>query len=103
MSPRMRKAHSVRIGEHFDRAPRADLRLHLAPPARIEQIRMECAEALARLRVGEEKLLELLGEYIAPSDRVPDFVGHLIPVRRLRRNRAEVAVDEVLDLVVVVE
>ena len=60
-------------------------------------------EALARPGVGEQERRELLGEDVARADRIPDVAGHLVPAGRRRRNVAEIAVGEVLDLVVVVE
>ena len=57
----------------------------------------------AHARRAEQEGLELLGEDVVPRHRVPDLPGHLHFRIGAGRDAPEVAVGEVLDLVVVVE
>ena len=60
-------------------------------------------KVLADPGIGEQEGLEFLWEDVARPHRVPDVVRHVVEPGRRRRNLPEVAVGQVLDLVVVVE
>src|SRR5512143_2833077 len=100
LAPSVRETDGVRIREHLEKATGADLPLHRLPPLGGEEVGVETAEALARLRIGEQEGLELLGKHVVRPHGIPDVARHLVPAGRHRRDLPEVAVDEVLDLVV---
>ena len=64
---------------------------------------MKRDEGVAHLRIGQQERPEFLRKDVARTDGIPDIVRHLVPFRRRRRNVAEVAIGEVVDLVVVVK
>ena len=68
-----------------------------------EQVGVVAQEGLPHGGVPEQERLELLGKDVERADRIPGLARHLRLGVRGRRNGAEVAVGEELDLVVVVE
>ena len=64
---------------------------------------MVAHEDLAHRRVAEQEGAEGLGEHVLRADGVPDLARHLVVLVARWRHAAEVAVGDVLDLVVVVE
>ena len=73
------------------------------PERGVEQVGVVLHEDLAHGRVAEQEGRERLGEDVLRADRVPDLARHLLFLVARLRHLAEVAVGEVLDLVVVVE
>ena len=71
---------------------------------RVEQVGVVLQEHLAHAGVAEQERAEGLREHVLRPDRVPDLARQSLPLRcAASGTRAEVAVGEVLDLVVVVE
>src|SRR4051812_2162436 len=107
-TPRLRgiapaEANVVGVGGEVDDLPGRDPALRLAPELRCQQVGVVAQERLANTLVPEQERLELLREHVAWPDGVPDVLRQLGLRGRRRRNGAELAVGQILDLVVVVE
>ena len=98
-------ARSVLPAHRTEPRPGRRARARLARPATTARraVRVKREKRLAHPRIGEEERRELLGKHVARTDRVPHVARHLVEAGRRRRNAPEMAVGQVLDLVVVVE
>src|SRR5947207_14368193 len=64
---------------------------------------MKRDEGVAYPGIGKQERLEFLRKDVPRTDRVPNIARHLVPFRRRRWNVAEIAISQVVDLVVVVK
>ncbi len=91
------------ISEHVVQMALADAALMLLPEGGVEQVGVVFHEHGAHLGVAEQKLAEGLGKHVVRTHGVPGLGGHFVFFVARRGHAAEVAVGDVLDLVVVVE
>jgi hypothetical protein len=97
------KALVLFVGKHIMHMALADARLVALPEGHVQQVGMVLHEHLAHARIAQQEGPEGLGEHILGADAVPDLAAHLVLFVARRGHAAEVAVGDVLDLVVVVE